>query len=106
MEFFGFELVPTSNFLKLQTQTATKVLSVKEETNYFYCGDQYMNVLHTRLRNECSSLNGDLFRCNLVPDPSCLCGYRNESVGHYLFDCYRYTLHRNTLFGELTLLDL
>ena len=32
---------------------------------YYYHGDRKINIIHTRIRNMCSSLNADLFRVNL-----------------------------------------
>ena len=34
-------------------------------------GNRYMSVLHSRLRNNCSGLNSDLFRNHIRNNPSC-----------------------------------
>lgn len=48
------QLPSFSNFkLKLQQND----FQLKTKPTYLNCGDRYMNVLHTRLRNECSSLH-------------------------------------------------
>ena len=47
---------------------------------------QFMKVLHTRIRLECSSLNVHLYRKNIVPEPTCQCG-GFESSYHFFFVC-------------------
>lgn len=69
--------------------------------DYFYFGHRKYNILHTRLRNRASSLNYDLFRCNLVNDPSCSCGNACEPSFHFFIECPRYTLLRNNLFSAI-----
>ena len=56
---------------------------------YFNVGSRIGQILHARLRMECSSLNSHLYRKNIVPTPSCACG-SFESPYHYLFQCPRY----------------
>ena len=36
---------------------------------------------------ECSSLNGQLFKLNIITDPKYLCGYVTENLFHYVFQC-------------------
>jgi hypothetical protein len=40
---------------------------------YFSFGSRLASILHTRLRQNCSSLKGDLFRCNLIDSCYCYC---------------------------------
>ena len=47
-------------------------------------------ILHARLRLECSSLNSDLFRKHIVPSLSCQCG-GFESATHFFFTCPIFT---------------
>ena len=42
---------------------------------------------------ECSSLNSDLHRKNIVPSPFCRCGVF-ESRNHFFFTCPLYSLDR------------
>jgi hypothetical protein len=42
------------------------------------------NIIHTRLRHECSSLGVDLFRASIINNPSCPCGCPLEDDIHYL----------------------
>ena len=41
---------------------------------YFYVGNRKAQILHTRLRTNCSSLNLDLFINNISDSPLCQCG--------------------------------
>ena len=69
--------------------------------SYYNVGDRKSNILLTKLRNSCSSLNADLFRVNLTDSPSCRCGHHNEDVFHYLFHCPLYDDQRQTLGNKL-----
>ncbi|KAK6183707.1 hypothetical protein SNE40_011134 [Patella caerulea] len=73
---------------------------------YFTCGDPYLNILHCRLRNKCSALNGDLFHVNLVDNPACSCGYDIENANHFLLSCSKYNMHRDAMIAELKMLQL
>jgi hypothetical protein len=55
-------------------------------TTYFYFGwgDKKLNIIHSRLRNMCSSLNADLHLVNLKPGPACICGHGFEDCIHFL----------------------
>ena len=66
---------------------------------YFNAGTRKGQILHTRLRLECSSLNSHLYRKNLVPEPTCQCG-AFESPYHYLFVCPRYANVRERYLPE------
>ena len=53
-----------------------------------------MFVLHVRLRNKYSGLNGDLFRNHIRNNPFCdLCGVVEDAY-HYFFQCRKYTVER------------
>ena len=60
---------------------------------YYYTGSRLGQILHSRLRMQCSSLNQHLYRKNIVDSPNCICGL-TESATHYLFHCPRYTAQR------------
>lgn len=57
-------------------------------------------VLHSRLRLECSSLNQHLHKKNLVDNPFCACGMV-ESSSHFLLSCVRYNHIRQHYFSTL-----
>ena len=66
---------------------------------YFGFGERKINILHCKLRNNCSSLNNDLFRVNLVNNPQCnRCRSPCENAYHFFFECCAYNELRNDLF--------
>ena len=85
------------NELPEETKTAPSVASFKYHLNrdllkppkYFNCGSRIGQIMHARLRMECSSLNAHTYRKNIVPRPSCSCG-GFESVYHFFFECPNY----------------
>ena len=84
---------------KRSNHLSNSTYSHRVPTSYFHVGDRYLSVLLARLRNYCSSLNFDLFRCNLVPSPLCACGKDHETVDHYLLQCELFNEARQTLFN-------
>ena len=47
---------------------------LKKPPRYYNIGTRIGQILHARLRMECSALNVLLYRKNIVPIPSCICG--------------------------------
>ena len=84
-----------ATFKHLLTQDTPKV------PKYYFCGDRFYQVLHTRLRTECSSLNQHLYKRNLVGNPYCICG-EVESNTHYLLTCPRYTHMRDEMVTSIS----
>ena len=70
-------------------------------SNYYMLGSRKCNIMHTRLRHQCSSLGADLFRANIVNDPSCGCSLADDM--HYLLECPLDTNARMQLFINITL---
>ena len=56
-------------------------------TSYYNIGNRYLNILHSRIRNNCS--------------PSCSCGYSTENAEHCLLYCKRFDAQRNLLYRSL-----
>ena len=69
--------------------------NIKRPPKYYYAGTRLGQVLHARLRMECSSLNSHLYHKNIGDCPSCLCG-GFESTYHFLFVCPRFAAARNS----------
>ena len=67
---------------------------------YFLHGERTYSVIHARIRNRCSNLNGDLFNNHLRPDSKCICGHSIENAEHYFFECIQYNNERYNLFSE------
>lgn len=68
---------------------------------YFSVGSRIGSILHTRLRQKCSTLKSDLFRCNLIESCLCSCGNYIESVEHFFFHCTHYTANREILISDM-----
>jgi len=62
--------------------------------NSLLVGLDKLTVLHCRLRSRASTLNYDLFRVNLVNDPSCSCRHPCEDAALFLLWCPKYTNSR------------
>ena len=69
---------------------------------YYFIGDRFLSIIHTRLRNKCSSLKYDLYRSNIITEKSCNCGALNETVEHYLLYCENYRAYRNKLYEDIS----
>ena len=69
--------------------------------NYLYVGGRKYDILLTRLRLNCSSLNSDLFNVNIIQYSNCGCGALTENVNHFFFECPLYTQPRNSLLAQL-----
>ena len=67
---------------------------------YYYVGNRIGQILHCRLRMNCSTLNSHLFFKNLVNSPNCSCG-AIETTTHYLLYCPKYQIIRNELLESL-----
>ena len=67
---------------------------------YYNVGTRIGQILHARIRMECSSLNWHLFRKNIVASPTCDCGGL-ESPYHFFFICPRCTGIRNTYLSNI-----
>ena len=67
---------------------------------HFSRGPRRGNALVTQLRVGRSFLNGHGFSIGLQDSPACLCD-RNETVDHYLLNCFLYTEERRLLFDTV-----
>jgi hypothetical protein len=63
-------------------------------------GPRKLNILHTRLRHKCSSLNADLSRIHVIDNYKCNCGGSFEDDIHYLLECPLYPNERRTLLSD------
>ena len=54
----------------------------------------------------CSSLNADLYRANIKPYASCVCGHAVEDCIHYFLECPVYDEYRQLLFTELRIFNI
>ena len=92
------------NSLSTETKQADSVNSFKQSLNkdkpsipsYFYTGSRIGQILHSRIRTNCSSLNLDLFLKNITESPLCRCG-SIENAQHFFFHCRYYEVQRREL---------
>ena len=89
---------PTFNTFKYNLRKNDERFKVP---NFYLVGDRKSNILLTRLRHKCSTLNDDLFHVNLIDSPNCACGYPNENSYHFFFMCSRFTNQRLIMFINL-----
>ena len=95
----GLKNQPTISSFKnhLQITTFPKL----QVPSYFASENQYLSVLHARIRNNCSNLNNDLFINHLRDNPLCKWCNEIEDSEHYFFYCNNYRNERH-LFCEAT----
>jgi len=79
----------------------TAKLEVKPLFQYL-CGNRF--VIHTRSRNQCSSLKYGLYRKHIIDYKSCESGVSTENDEHYLLFCKIYNVQRQKLLDHLNLL--
>ena len=88
------------------TDTAVAFKSSLNKNNrfvpkHFYFGDRQLQILHTRLRTKCSSLNYDIFLRRLNDSPLCTCGHL-ENAEHFLLQCPFYQQQRLALVQSIS----
>ena len=73
---------------------------------YFSLGTRLACPLHTRLRQNCSSLKGDLFRWHLID--YCYCNSDNyvENNENYFLHCKLFVNQRNVMLNNIGYLGL
>ena len=115
------------NSLDASVKSSQSVTSLKKSLSkrklvpsYYYHGNRKSQMLHTRIRTNCSSLNFYLYRKNIIQNKYCTCG-EVEDTQHFFFICPQYNVIRQVmldmisryivptldilLFGETTLND-
>ena len=68
--------------------------------SYYYLGNRRVQILHSKLRLECSALNIHIFRKNLTESLLCTCG-SIETPYHYFLQWSRYRTARETALFRL-----
>lgn len=97
------------NNLPLEVKQAESANSFKYLLNkdkelvpkHYYVGTRNAQILHARLRTNCSSLNLDLFLKNISDSPLCRCG-SVENTQHFFFHCRRYQFQRLELLNSIS----
>jgi hypothetical protein len=107
-EYFLPSTVKVWNDLPLPIRNLESLNSFKSLINtqhtkvpaHYYVGCRLGQILHARLRMNCSALDAHLFIRNLVESSNCICGI-TETVSHFLLDCPRHTTLRQHFFFSL-----
>ena len=99
------------NSLPYGNRNADSLYSFKRQINHdrknipkYYCsGLRRYQIIHTRLRTGCSSLNYDLFLKNILDNPLCRCnsGFV-ENAQHFLLNCRLYREQRIELYDTVS----
>jgi hypothetical protein len=77
------------NFKSIQTTSKLKQISranLFKVFNNYLLGNRKCNIIHTRLRHQCSSLGSDLFTANIISDSSCACGCQSIRMVYIFLD--------------------
>ena len=88
------------SFVTFQNSLRNQMFNIPTVPAYFLQGNRKFSILHARLRNNCSDLNGDLYLNHLRNDSICACGNSNESSLHFLLECERFSNQRILMFRE------
>ena len=64
-------------------------------------GERKYNIILTRIRHRCNSLNVDLFHANIVPSSNSSCSVLVENTEHYLFESILYNTQRRRLLQTI-----
>ena len=97
------------NELPLNIRNSSSLTSFKRQLNkdnikvpiYYSSGNRQLQIYHTRLRTNCSSLNQHLYSKNIIADPSCACG-GVESTKHFLLQCPLFNQARIEMLNTLS----
>ena len=84
-----------SVFKRLLSKNTTRAPS------YFYFGNRKTQILHTKLRTNCSSLAHDLYQKNITDSLNCQCGEPKTTL-HFFLKCPRYTPQRALMTSTLS----
>ena len=59
-----------------------------------------INIVHSQMRLNCSTLNSHLFNLHVIESPSCTCGHNVEDNEHFLLNCPLYRVQCNKMLSE------
>ena len=97
------------NEIPLNIRNSTSLSSFKQQFNnnnikvpvYYSSGNRLLQIHHTRLRTNCSSLNQHLHSKNIIGNPLCACD-RVETANHFLLECPQYIQARRDMITTLS----
>ena len=96
------------NNLPIEVKQSASISSFKQFLNkdkspvpkYYYSGSRQEQILHVRLRTNCSALKLDLFLKNITDLPLCRCG-SIEDTQHFFFHCPYFQAQRLDLLNTI-----
>ena len=88
------------------TQFKVKIQNQTKQAKHFYYGSRSGQVLHSRLRLECSNLNSHLVDRHISDNRDCACGHPKEDTEHYLLHCPLYEHVREELKDLINSMEL
>ena len=91
--------------LKRFKELLDRQLDIPPVPSYYFFGPRKLQVLHSRLRTGCSSLNAHLHSKNISESPNCNCG-DIETPAHFFLNCPLYNRSRLVLFQSFSQLQL
>ena len=74
--------------------------------SWYSYGDRRCQIIHCQLRNNCSSLNNELYLNHVDINPICRCGTDYETAYHYIFNCPLHVNSRAALLDFFELLEI
>ena len=84
--------------LRIFKTNITNIVTSPPVPKHYLCGDRFYSIHHTRMRNNCSNLNNDLYLNHLRDNPTCTCNSGPEDPEHFFFKCTLFANHRLELF--------
>jgi len=79
-----------------------KLKHVKPKQVYMYCyGKRTANVIHSRLRMNCSCLKAHLYKLHVIDDATCNCRTSKETSEHFLLYCPLYRNKREKMMNRI-----
>jgi hypothetical protein len=78
----------------------------RQVPQWYYYGDRQCQIIHSQLRNKCSSLKDDLYKNHVIENPKCFCGFVRETREHFISHCPQYREDRIELREKLARKDL
>ena len=74
----------------------------KSTPKHHYIGKRKYNIIHTRIRLDCSDLNFHKYKMHLQNNSLCpQCNNCEENVNHYFFECPKYTVIRDIMIQDI-----
>ena len=77
--------------------------SFKRVTTLSSTGDRYWNLIHSKMRINCSPLKEHLaHNLHVIENSTCDCGLSVENNSYFLLECRLHTLNRQSKFMSFT----